>query len=563
MLTTNKEHIANLASICAKNGIRKVVLSPGSRNAPLVIAFESNPNIETYLVHDERVAAFFAMGLAESLNQPVAICCTSGSAVLNYAPAIVEAYYRQIPLFILTADRPPELIDQGDGQTIRQKKIYANYIKSQFQLDNEPQSKEEIHRSNILVERAITDLISSPKGPVHMNIPLSEPLYNTTEIKLQERSPVVVQEIDAFKNLEKSEIIEAWKTSEKKLLIIGQNANRGLLEHLRPLLELPDLAVMVENTSNIYHFGKIIHSIDRTLAAINETELEDFAPDLLMTCGGAVISKRIKAYFRKLKPKHNWRVGNFLISEDTFQSLTLKIPVEPALFFDFLGGLQNNELSNFGNRWKQKDLLAFEQHENYLSSLSELSDLKVFDTLVQYLPDHSVLHMGNSSVIRYFQLFNPISTVTYHSNRGVSGIDGSLSTAIGIALGQPNKLHTVVLGDISFLYDSNGLWIEYLPKNLRIVVVNNGGGGIFKILPDAEKSQFNNRFFAPTQVNIQKLAEAFSIDYKFWSPSDDLNDLFQTFFQEGDSAKLLEVNTASIENHQVLNGYFAHIKTID
>ena len=559
MITTKIKHVASFANICVANGIKTVVISPGSRNAPLVTAFESHPSIKTYLIHDERVAAFVALGMAETSGEPVIITCTSGSAPLNYAGAISEAYYRQIPLFVVTADRPPELIDQGDGQTIRQKDVFSNYIKASFELPAEPC---EIETSNTISKEAISSLISTPKGPVHLNVPLYEPLYEREDF-IEDNYDYAVDKkaINNWENEDKEELERVWKESQKILLIIGQNPNEGLFESISPLLERSEVAVLVENTSNLVHFGKIVHCIDRTLAELTEAELTDFSPDLIISTGGAIISKRIKRYLRDFKPKNNWRVGHFLINEDTYQSLTKSIRCPPKYLFNFLANIDKVSPSNYGNKWKQKDLLAQDKHEAFLNSNESISDLKVFQTLLDFLPENSNLHMGNSSVVRYCQLFNPIKSIKYFSNRGVSGIDGSLSTAIGSAIMSPEKLNTVILGDISFLYDSNGLWLNDMPSNIRIIVINNGGGGIFKILPDARNSEHKDRFFAPHKPKISAICEAFNIVHSKVDSINDLENAMSSFYHipKHDRPLLLEIDTTAVESQFVLDEYFKYI----
>ncbi len=558
MVTTNIKHVASFVEICVANGIKTVVISPGSRNAPLVTAFESHPSVKTYLIHDERVAAFVALGIAENLDEPVIITCTSGSAPLNYSGAISEAYYRQIPLFVVTADRPPELIDQGDGQTIRQKNVFANFVKGSFEL---PAINIETKDSDKIAKEAIVSLISFPKGPIHLNVPLYEPLYGRADFQLEHTHLTVnSNNTDGWGEENLTELQRVWEESDKILILIGQNANSGLLESITPLLERPDVAVIVENTSNLVHFGKIVHCIDRTLANISEAEMKEYAPDLIISAGGAIISK-IKKYLRKFKPKNNWRVGQFLITEDTYQSLTKTINSSPKNLFNFLLGIEKICNSNYGNKWKQKDLLAQESHELFLSKQKLFSDLKVFETVLDFIPENSNLHMGNSSVVRYCQLFNPIKSIKYFCNRGVSGIDGSLSTGVGNALASPKTLNTVILGDISFLYDSNGLWLNDLPSNLRIIVINNGGGGIFKILPEARNSVHHQSFFAPHNPKISGICEAFDVFYIKVETLDSLEESMSAFYQVYNHNRplLMEIDTSNTESQIVLDNYFDFI----
>jgi 2-succinyl-5-enolpyruvyl-6-hydroxy-3-cyclohexene-1-carboxylate synthase len=562
METTKISHVAHLVELCANYGISKVVISPGSRNAPLIIAFEAHPQIEIFLVHDERSAAFFALGLAEELNQPVAITCTSGSAAINYASAISEAYYRRIPLLVLTADRPFEMVDQGDGQTIRQKNLFANYIKADFELPSFP-SKEMRLISDQIVNQALNSLVSIPQGPVHINIALTEPLYEIQELK---SLPIVQREVQKSADLSdtQKEIIEkGWINSTKRLVLIGQLAYNSIDQNvLKGLIDDPSVAILVENTSNIQDFQKICHCIDRTLEIIQPDELTDFIPDLLITFGGAIISKKIKSLFRKHKPTENWRVGQFLFVEDTYQSLTHSFNVTPETFLNYLLSLKNLPTSNFGGRWKQKDFMAKSVHDAYVKSLS-FSDFKAYELILDTLPEDTNLHMANSSVVRYCQLFDPILSLRYYANRGVSGIDGSTSTALGVSLANKNRLNVLITGDTSFFYDSNALWNNYLPPNLRIILINNGGGGIFKILEGSNQSKQIDYFVAPFQAKAKSICEAFNVHYLFVDNETDLDAVFEEFYTLTDDLRpcLLEIDTRSVENEKYLKTYFDKIRT--
>lgn len=560
MTTTNLTHIAHLVEICYQRGIRHVVLSPGSRNAPLIIAFDEHPGIKTWLIHDERVAAFFALGIADNTREPVAIACTSGSAVLNYSPAIAEAYYRQVPLFILTADRPVAWIDQGDGQTIRQKNVFQNFVKASHEMPDFSES-DNLTFSDQVVNDALDALLTIPKAPVHLNIPLSEPLYGTAEITTVPQVRSTKQETRLLSSEEEVTIAAGWKSAEKKLILIGQHdSDLRLMNTLLPVLNDPSVAVLVENTSNIQHFQKVVHCIDRTLAVISEAEVPAFSPDLLITLGGAVVSKKIKAFFRKNKPTANWRVGRYLFEEDTYQSLTRSFAVDPAVFFDFVGRISYLPSSNFGDKWKQKDFLAQEAHQVFLEK-SGWSDLKAFEILLETLPLDARLHMGNSSVVRYCQLFNPDGSIRYFSNRGVSGIDGSTSTAAGFAATDFDKPSVLISGDVSFLYDSNALWNNYLSGNFRMVVINNGGGGIFQILEGSNQVKQAAYFFAPYQADIAKLCEAFQVEYLSAENAETLKTALNQFYSnESGRPVLLEVKTFSQNNAEVLKQYFDFLR---
>ncbi len=562
MQTTKITAIAHLVEICVQYGLSKVVISPGSRNAPLIIAFDAHPSIDVFIIHDERSAAFFALGLAESSGNPVAICCTSGSAAINYAPAIAEAYYRTIPLLVLTADRPLEWVDQGDGQTIRQNHLFANFIKADFNLPNasvhtDPKESDEI------VNQAFNLLIETPKAPVHINIPLTEPLY---EMQPMETKPTVKIDLHLpikIGHEERIYIESVWHASKRKLILIGQMPPDSLSQlALAPFLNDPATAILVENCSNFQDFLSVCHCIDRTLEMIQPHELEHFQPDLLITLGGAIVSKKIKSFLRKYKPSTHWRIGEFLFEEDTFQALTRSFNCHPNHFFSILGEMDLNPQTNYGNSWKQRDFMAQERHLSFLET-APFSDLKAFEFLLETLPEKTNLHLGNSSVVRYAQLFNPASDIQYFSNRGVSGIDGSTSTALGISNQDIEKLNVIISGDISFFYDSNALWNSYLPENFRIIVINNGGGGIFKIIDGPSDSVKNELFVAPYKAQIEPLCTAFNVHYLCLDSLENVEQVLADFYTipEDNRPILLEINTQNTPNEEVLKNYFSFIKS--
>ncbi len=553
MQTTSFTHIAQLVDVLVQNNIKNVVISPGSRNAPLIIAFDSHPSITTYVITDERSAGFFALGLIDELQEGVAIVCTSGSAPLNYSPAIAEAYYRQLPLLVLTADRPSYLIDQGDGQCIRQYDVYRNFIKQSCLLDESTSVQQTLF--------AAETLLMSPQGPVHINIPLDEPLYHTQEFECKQNYKIDFKKRDELTNIEKNDIKTVWNNCLKKLIIVGQMTPNKKLEQLfGTIAQDPSVAVLVENTSNIQFFNKFCHNIDRVLTQITDDELEQFKPELLISVGGAIISKKIKQFFRQNKPKHNWRVGEFLIDEDTYQSKTKSIKVSTQTFLEFVTQIEINQSSNYGNKWKAKDFISQQKHEGFIKN-AHFSDLTVFDFILDTLPDNCSLQMANSSVVRYCQLFNPVKTIAYFANRGVSGIDGSTSTALGMAVANPNKLVVLITGDLSFFYDSNALWNNYLPPNFRLIVVNNNGGGIFKIIDGPQSTQQKNIFIAPHQAKIKPLCKAFNVDYFYADSLENLEEIIYKFYETNkNKTRLLEIDTSSISNEKVLKKYFKALK---
>jgi len=562
MRTTNKTGISAFVNECIKHGMRHIVCSPGSRNAPLVIAFDEHPEIETFVIHDERCAAFYAMGMAQQLNAPVGITCTSGSAMLNYYPAVAEAYYQSIPLVVITADRPEDWIDQGDGQTIVQKGVYTNHIRFEGVIQEEINSSYTQDDIKNCTKQAFQLGNGNWKGPIHFNLPINEPLYETIELKSayfeKYKSDSIENELTES---EKKELKTTWKNAKRKMILCGQlPKNAYLLQKLVDLSNDSSVAILVENSSNLSN-PAFIHCIDRTLEGISE--IEKFTPDLLITIGGAVVSKRIKQFLRKAEIKNHWKIGYEFPEMDTYRSLTHSFQVKPAHFFQqLLNNSAEPQNSMFGSRWKQMDFIAQQKITSFFQS-ALYSDLSAFETILDYIPEDSFLHMGNSSVVRYCQLFDPIKSISYFSNRGTSGIDGCTSTACGIALMSPSKCNVLITGDVSFFYDSNALWSNHLPSNLRIILINNGGGGIFKIIPGPDSTKQSETYFeAKHEFKAKYICKAFGVHYSHAQSIQEIELEMNNFYSESEDRKpkLLEISTPSELNPIVLKDFFNTIR---
>lgn len=559
MISTDKSGVKVFIQTCLNNNLRHFVCSPGSRNAPIVIALDEHPEIETIVIHDERSAGFYALGMAQQLNAPVGVVCTSGSAMLNYYPAVAEAYYQCVPLVVISADRPQEWVNHGDGQTIVQKGVYTNHIKYEFEVPEFVDS--EIDSLKKELNLAFDACNGGWKGPIHFNVPVSEPLYNTIETNLDKSE---IRTIDIKEeDIASEEFLNLWRSSERKMIICGQmDKNAALLNSLSELAKDTSIAVLVENTSNLTD-GRFIQCIDRTLNAIDESEIEAFKPEVLISLGGAIVSKRIKQFLRASRLKAHWKIGFDFPEMDTYRALTNSIQCFPNTFISAVlndCGAVNN--STFGNQWKQKDFIVQDKLPEFYSEV-EYSDLAVFDIVLDYLPENSLLHMGNSSVVRYCQLFDPIKSISYYSNRGTSGIDGSLSTACGAALVVRNKYNVMITGDVSFFYDSNALWSNYLNENLRIVLINNGGGGIFKIIDGpASTGQLDKFFVTKQETNAGKLCEAFDVEYFSANNISQIEDQMAEFYDASESKrpKLMEIFTPSNVNDKVLKQFFRSMR---
>ena len=560
-MTTNKTTISSLAEICAQKGITKIVLSPGSRNSPIAIAFNRHPKIQCYVIVDERAAAFFALGMAQQTEQAVAIACTSGSAALNYAPAIVEAFYQRIPLVVLTADRPVEWINQGAGQTIQQRDIFKNYILKSYELMQEAKPKtSDIWFNDRQINEAINLAHFPKKGPVHINIPLREPLYDL--VKTTTHIPKIQEQIEIEHRLSKSvfeKLKTTWESSKKKLILCGlMEENEQLNVVLEKLDADPSVTVLTETTANLWS-EKFNPCIDRLITTIDKKEEKKFAPEILVTLGGAIISKKVKALFRRLQPKEHWHFDIAGEEMDTYQSLTKTIRTSPEYFFKKISSENSLVKSNFQKTWNDRNDQTRERHNQFLKKV-KFSDFKAYEIILKNIPSGSNFQMGNSAGVRYVQLFDQRKDLSYNSNRGTSGIDGSTSTAVGAAVASA-KPTTLVCGDLSFFYDVNGLWNRYLPANLRIIIVNNSGGGIFRIIPGPSTSDELDEFFEVTQKRTaEPIAKMYNLDYQKANSVKSLEKELSKFYKKGKRTKILEVFTPRKSNDKILESYFDFLK---
>jgi 2-succinyl-5-enolpyruvyl-6-hydroxy-3-cyclohexene-1-carboxylate synthase len=539
----------SIIEICLAQGVTHIVISPGSRNAPLTIGFVNNPKFTCYSVADERCAAFFALGIAQQTKKPIAIICTSGSALLNYYPAFAEAFYSQIPLVVISADRPLDKIDIGDGQTIRQENVFQNHSLYNANL---------VEGASVENDRKITEAIHCSiinKGPVHINAPFEEPLYETVnELSVNVSSFAVANETLINTIINWSEFSTIWNSSKKKLVLVGVNNPNSIdAATINFLANDPSIVVMTETTSNLHH-PSFINNIDTIITPFSSSDFEIFQPEILVTFGGMVVSKRIKAALRNYQPKHHWHIDS-IRAYNTFGCLTEHFKVNPNFFFNniipFLKPIESDYFSHF----EAINQLRKEKTATYLSKVP-FTDFKVFEKIIQSLPENSHLQIGNSSAIRYAQLIDIHPSIEVFCNRGTSGIDGSTSTAIGAAVAN-DKPTVLITGDISFFYDSNGLWNTYIPKNFKIILINNGGGGIFRILPGHDETPVFNTFFETSHcLTAKNLAKMHDFEYAIASDEFSLEAGIKNLYSNNSKPFILEVFTPTRENDKVLLQFF-------
>lgn len=535
-----RQHITDLAEILKRRHIEHVVISPGSRSAPLIKAFTSLFGDGCFSIVDERSAAYFALGIAIGTRKPVVMICTSGTAVLNYAPAIAEAYYQQVPLIAITADRPHEWIDQSDNQTLRQNGIYHNYIKRTFELPQIIATPDDLWFAHRIVNDAVNVSVEANPGPVHINVPLIEPLYD--ELPPASTDLAIIPFLSAGIKLElPSQLIVEWQKARNIMIIHGQDHPDSLvLPALKPFLKDPRIIIMAENISNFADNGAIMNS--NLVLSLNRGENTPAYPDLVLHSGGQVVSKALTGWLRRGKNIACWRIGSGGEIIDTFRQVTCVVPHAAADLYRALAHYVHPvSESKYRDTWLKQAGMAEKAADCRISSLP-FSDTHVFNAIMKLLPENVCVVLGNSSIIRYSQIFRITGKRIYYSNRGVSGIDGALSTASGIA-SSTDDLTIAILGDLGFLYDSNALWNKELPSNLRIVVINNQGGGIFHILKGpSEQPGFKKFIEAHHPVNISKLAEAYGLRYMFAGDEASLSEQWPAFLG-GNNPSVFEIKT--------------------
>ncbi len=561
-------------------GIQDIIISPGSRNAPLTLSFTENPFFNCLSIIDERSAAFFALGMALQHQKPVAVVCTSGSALLNYYPAIAEAFYSAIPLLVISADRPPYKIDVGDGQTIRQDDVFHRHIGYSVNLKLDvghaqdriasyapkllEESQESVQRYNDQELTKGIGILFGKKLPVHVNVPFEEPLYDTTE-ELWDTA------FQAFpvpqpKELETDEIQQfskAWNAAEKKLVLVGVNHPNAIAEeHLKMLGNDPSVIVLTETTSNL-HYPSFFTSIDSIVFPIEKSGQSDslfkeLQPDILLTFGGLVVSKKVKAFLRRYTPKQHWHV-DAIRAFDTYFSLSHHIKTTPTVFFGkLLQAYYGAVNSSYFKTWDVVRKDYEKKRDAYIHQIP-FSDFLAFHHIFKRIPKNAQVHLANSSTVRYAQLFPLDASLQIFCNRGTSGIDGSTSTAIGASFYYEGQT-VLITGDLSFYYDSNALWNQHLRKNFRIILINNSGGGIFRILPGNDDSKnFETYFETKQEQRASHICQQFGVAYDMAETEKELVERLDSFFETSDAPKLLEVVTPRKVNNKILLTYFDFI----
>lgn len=526
--------VCEVLDVLAGQGLRDIILSPGSRNTPLAIAIEARPELRCRVVSDERTAAFLAMGLSIASQRPVALACTSGTALYNYAPAVAEAFQQGIPLIVLTADRPRQWIGQDDSQTLEQPGALANIVKSHYDVDGENGMGTSTHNAAFPCERdwhvnRIANeawiIANSPKrGPVHINLRLPDPLNATTKAAREEdkKRTRIIQQISGVKTLERQvwqklagEFVKSRVMVTAGFMPPDQATRRGF----EKLLQMPNVVIMAEKLSNL-HLNSEVGMIDSVLCRMDADEKQRLAPDIVISSGGALVSRMLKEFLRHSDTQH-WTLGDASPAADCFQRLTSHIEMAPGRFFLELAShvhriqktRQDDGTSDYNHLWHEARIGALNANRSMIDS-APWSELKALDKLFHRVPKNWNLFFSNGTPVRYGEILDMKSRHAVFCNRGVSGIEGGNATALGIATVYKGTT-LLITGDMSFSYDTHILGLTE-NSDLRIVFINNSGGGIFRFIRTTRDLPERERLFcADPHLPCKGLAEAYGWNYHF------------------------------------------------
>lgn len=563
---SNKENINILTSLLIAHGVKNAVVCPGSRNAAIVNNLNECDNIKCYPVTDERSAGFYALGIAQATDSPVVICVTSGTALLNLAPAVAEAFYQKQRIIVISADRPQEWIDQLDGQTLPQVEALGRFVKTCVTLP-EPKNDTEEWYCNRLVNEALLESCRDGGGPVHINVPISEPLFDFTLDKLPLQRKVscinAVSDVDTICR----EMVSNFFEARKPMVVIGQMHYISSADSL--INAIRNYAVVINERlspfDNNVPFDEILYDKD------TDNEL---MPDFILYLGGTLVSKRIKKFLRKVKDVECWSVSEDGNIHDIFMNMNGVIHGNP---YDVLAALNESigkkdsadDVDAFDlltdspqayyKRWQMlTDTVLSTRDENFVPDYSEMMAVREFEQQVQDMDYDFQVHYANSMAVR---LGNVYADHYIYVNRGVNGIDGSISTAAGYSLASEDMVFCVT-GDLSFFYDQNALWNKNIGANFRILLLNNNCGGIFSQLDGLKDSAaFDSMVTGSHRTSAHGMCDENDIGYLCAHNADELHDKMIVFLTAGTKRPLLlEVFTDPDNDAKVYHDYYETIK---
>jgi len=546
--TRQAEYAANLVGGLADAGVDMAFISPGSRNTPLTLAFAAEPRIRDISIRDERSAGFAALGYAKTAGIPAVVVCTSGSAAAHYLPAIVEADQSSTPMIVLTADRPVRLRGTGAPQTMDQTNLYGSHITMYSDLDASLASN--AHEDATALLRAATAL---PRGPVHGNVPFDEPLVPEVAIPpaLPRTVPVDDPPVSAPHD------ISPLLAGRRVLIVVGGRGGAALsnaVNHLATALAAPVISDPQANVTgpNVLDYGDLVVTArDRQKRSL---ALGAHEPEVVLRIGPIPTSKPLWTWLGSSDVDQVLINGSRLT--DPLGSAATTINDDPIHVLRALD-LPANQDHSFVDAWIAMDRVAASAIDAAISALPFPNEPAIARTIARSVPDHSILFVGSSRPIRDLDAFGRArASVTVVANRGVNGIDGTISTALGAALtGTPTTLH---IGDITALHDISALAeVQRLGAPLRVVVVNNDGGGIFSFLAQARSSAvpddvYETHWGTPHGLAIAPIAESMGLAARRLSSQRDLQEALRAPIE---APELIEIVTERATNpgyHQII-----------
>ncbi len=567
MLYSDKENVNILTALLVAHGVKHAVVCPGSRNAPIVHNLNECPNITCHPVTDERSAGFYALGMAQIIRHPVAVCVTSGTALLNLLPATAEAYYQHVPLVVISADRPVMWIDQQDGQTLPQLDALGRFVSKAVSLP-EPSTDDERWYCNRLVNEALLCCQRHGGSPVHLNVPISEPLFTFNVPALPTER--VIRQVTATTDVGHCQpLLADVQSAQRPMIVVGQLSNKEAQRMALQLCELStDVVVVYECLGMACHEDASCYPcppherlspqhIDKVLTHMQQ--VEQYQPDVVVYLGGTLVSKRLKAFLRQSPAAKTWIVNERGAIYDTFQNLTGVIEGAPNDVLEVIlryvrGEKEKQRLpfeSGFRSRWATLIHQVQAQNERFHPLYSSwLAVKRFFETASN--KGRYILHAANSMSVR---LVNHFASDYVFCNRGVNGIDGSLSTAAGCSLVTTQNVYCVI-GDLSFFYDQNALW-HSLGGNFRVLLLNNGGGVIFQSLPGLKESAAQQTLIsAQHHTSACGICQQNNVAYLSAHDEEELENNMNRFVNENFNRPVVfEVFTSQEQDEQAMNEY--------
>ena len=549
-----------LLDVLIAHGVETIVLSPGSRNAPLLIAASARCELRKHVITDERTAAFVALGIGLVSRKPVALACTSGTALYNYAPAVAEAFYQKVPLIVITADRPAQWIDQDDSQTLRQPGALANIVKRSYDIYAETgmstpcanpsyKSEREWFVNRVANEAVITATSGQP-GPVHINMQFGNPL-NRTKPYIPGKPRIIRNYVPNYPLPINQALEFATRLNSLKVMVVAgfMPPDHKLQKALQTFMQLDNVTLLSETISNI-HIDGHTYMVDSLLTAMTADELESLRPDVVITIGGALISRKLKEYLRRSPNTDHWTLGDTDVSVDCLQHLSTHIEVSPANFFSGVGrmirhcrrnGRFEYEASTYRDSWQAVRDRIWTANQERIEGIP-YTELTALNAVFSSMPENCNLFLSNGTCVRYAQILIDKLPHACYCNRGVSGIDGTNATALGAAMAYSGPT-LLVTGDMSFAYCPEIMNLKRLGGDLKIVVVNNGGGGIFRFIPTTRDLDVRDEFFcADPQVPVSRLAEAYGWKYLRVESEEELKDKLEEFWRNESVLMEIEVD---------------------